>query len=680
MVIASTSGKPENRPADASGGLEKRPVYSSEGCVSAGPARLPVVRLTRVDASSVFKLPSTSERKSGLVASSRVSCGSPPDTVRAQSSAIVISDEELVSDFSVKCESDNGYGVRASKPFRRRRGRPPTTGEWVGITEALEKYNAAKAVEMELDEMKHILNSLSLPKQTKRKQDLPSIEDLKRDLSDYPARPSGRGQVSLNFLDKLSDKSSGLNGRLKHDLRMASRNLGASVAELSDRAERHEIEVLQRNRANEYLMHEISRLRGELDIAWVEIASLRASVSPSGRSPPHKKARGLDDTQTRDIGTQMEVGREVSPNPVSIPLPVSPIIGREMIDRCCSPIWSADTPVVSASAGIPGGDGPGATPPESRDITALEQSLLDHIQALFAQRNSLQEDLGRIRKKMEDPSRDSILSAAEERPGKPKTPARARRKKTKKKRRKSSTEVPTHPLPPPSGGVEVAALPCLGLTSTTTLVLEDGPWSRVVGRRSRRAARGATALIDGPSISSRRGTASGPERNVRNKGTESLRSGRDDPSVDKKVKGRRELGFRLRPQTTAVVSVTLKPGAGLGYREVMAEARARMNLKALSIANSRIRQAVNGGVLIQIFGKDRNKLADDLADKMDEVLKDNGVRIGQPSKCAELRVRGVDIFATPDDIATAIANLGKCNKDEVRLGRIREATRGLGTV
>lgn len=70
--------------------------------------------------------------------------------------------------------------------------------------------------------------------------------------------------------------------------------------------------------------------------------------------------------------------------------------------------------------------------------------------------------------------------------------------------------------------------------------------------------------IDGPSISSRRGTASGPERN---EGIESLRSGRGDPSVDGKVKGRRELGFRLRPPTTAVVSVTLRRWVGLpgGY-------------------------------------------------------------------------------------------------------------------
>lgn len=89
---------------------------------------------------------------------------------------------------------------------------------------------------------------------------------------------------------------------------MASRSLVAAVVELSDRAERQEVEVLKRKRSNDYLIKDIDKLRGELDIARVEILSLRASVSPSGRSPPHKKARGLDDLGTREIGTQMDIG------------------------------------------------------------------------------------------------------------------------------------------------------------------------------------------------------------------------------------------------------------------------------------------------------------------------------------------------------------------------------------
>lgn len=98
------------------------------------------------------------------------------------------------------------------------------------------------------------------------------------------------------------------------------------------------------------------------------------------------------------------------------------------------------------------------------------------------------------------------------------------------------------------------------------------------------------------------------------------------------------MGPRIRPPTTAVVSVTIKPGSVLGYREIMAEARSKIDLNALGIVNSRIKQAANGGVLIRIPGKDRVKLADNLADKLDEVLKGKGVSIGRPSKLAELRV------------------------------------------
>lgn len=345
------------------------------------------------------------------------------------SGTVVISDDEHVSAPSLKGAVGKVSRGRVDKPFRRRRGRPPTTGEWIGITEALERYNAARAVELELDEVEYILDPMVPPKQTKGKKDLPSINDLRRDLSDYSyeaiRKKSGE---SFHFIDKLSDKSSGLNGKLIREMRMASRNLVASVIELSGKAERHELEVLKRSRGNEYLIRDIERLRGELEIARVEILSLRSSVSPSGRSPPHKKTKGLVDSETRDIGTQMDLD-EVSLDPISAPLPVSPVVEPVMADKCCSPIWSAEASVFPALAGTPCGRESGISPSGSRDLTALEQSLLDHIEALFAQRNSLREDLGRIRREMENPPMDFAPSALEVRSG--------GSMKTKTKRRRS---------------------------------------------------------------------------------------------------------------------------------------------------------------------------------------------------------------------------------------------------
>lgn len=349
-----------------------------------------------------------------------------------------------------------------------------------------------------------------------------------------------------------------------------------------------------------------------------------------------------------------------------------------MVDRCCSPVWSSDAPVFPASAGAPCSEGFGASPPGSRDITALEQSLLDHIEALFAQRNSLQEDLGRIRREMEDPCMDSVSFALEKGPGEPKDTTEAKRKRTRRRRRRSHMGGSTRPPPSPLEEGGATSSPCAG-TVAVTPVSGDGPWSRVLGRRAGRAARAATVSSSGPSVCPGHGVALGLGRGARGVGTADLLPGRSDPFDDRKVRGRRESGPRLRPPTTAVVSVTLEPGTELGYRDVMAEARSRIDLEALGIANSRIRQAVNGGVLIQIRGKDRVKLADVLADKMDEVLKGKGVRIGRPSKFAELRIRGVDVSVTPDDITAAIALLGGCSRSEVRVGRVRETNSGLCT-
>ncbi|KMQ90130.1 reverse transcriptase [Lasius niger] len=673
MVIASTSEVSSRRIIDP----------GVEGLLD-GFDLQPVVRLPRMDMGLVLGSPETSGFGQQVPF-----CGpfGPPSDVEETvtgasacvSGAVVISDDEQVSNPPSKGAVDKVTCGRVGKPLRRRRDRPPTTGEWVGITEALERYNAARAVELELDEIEYILDPKVPPKQTKGKKDLPSIDGLRRDLSDYSyeaiRKKSGE---SFELLDKLSDKSSGLSGRLVHEIRMASRSLVASVVELSDRAERHELEILKRNRGNEYLIKDIERLRGELEIARIEIVSLRSSVSSSGRSPPHKKAKGLVDSDTREIGTQMDL-EEVSLDPVSAPLPVSPAIERVMANKCCSPVWSAETPVFPVSEGTPRGGESGVSPSGSRDLTALEQSLLDHIEALFAQRNSLQEDIGRIRKGMEDPLKDSTPSALDEKLGESRTTARVKRKRSRKKGRKPSAGDHSCPPLPPSDEFGAASLPCVEPLAVSP-VLRDGRWSQVVGRRARRASRAATALKDGLSAPPGHGTTSGPGKSVRDDGIAAPRPARGDPSSVRMARGRSEPGPRLRPPTTAVVSVTIKPGSELGYREIMAEARSKIDLKELGIANSRIKQAVNGGVLIQIPGKDRVKLADDLANKMDEVLKGKGVSIGRPSKLAELRVRGIDISVTPDNVASAIALAGGCDKNFVRVGRIRETASGLGTV
>ncbi|CAL1672733.1 unnamed protein product [Lasius platythorax] len=620
------------------------------------------------------------------------SYGSPPATERAQSSSIELSDEDVnCLNFPGRRHSDGhievgsasvSAGVQGgSVVLRRGRGRPPTTGEWIGITDVLERYNAARAVKLELDETEFILNPNTRPKQNRAKvKSLPGVEELRMDLRDLAPSFIGRkAGESFLFLDKLSDKAKGLNRRLAHELRLAARRVEACVAELCDRVSRQDKDFLHIKRVNEYLKVENNRLTGELNMTRVECESLRASVSPLSRSPPYKRARGIDNTRTREFGTQMEIGGVASPDPGNVPLPASPLVKRDVVDRGCSPICAGELAAVSRFLGETGGSGTGVSPLGSRDITALEQSLLDHIEALFAQRSSLQEDIVRIRKDMDDPRRGSISSAVEAGRLDPKTPARKRKKKRKvrKGERQVSPEIDYHQSPLVTGSDRVIH------SGSTTSAHKVAQWSQVIGRKARRLARSELGSKVGPPSLAPSGDGRDKGRDDRRVALDrkvSQRTGQDARFCDDGGKIKLRSGPRPRTPTTAVVSVTLKPGAKLGYREVMFEARSKIDLKALGIVNSRIRQAVNGGVLIQIPGKDRVRMADDLANCMGKVLKGRDVWIGWPSKCAELRIRGVDISVTSEDVISEVARLGGCRREDIRMGRIRETSVGLGTV
>lgn len=65
---------------------------------------------------------------------------------------------------------------------------------------------------------------------------------------------------------------------------------------------------------------------------------------------------------------------------------------------------------------------------------------------------------------------------------------------------------------------------------------------------------------------------------------------------------------------------------------------------------------------------------------MDAVLGERGVIIGRPSKCAELRIRGIDVSVSPNGVVEEIAKIGGCRKGDVQIGRIRNAPYGQDSV
>ncbi|XP_070168816.1 uncharacterized protein [Polyergus mexicanus] len=59
---------------------------------------------------------------------------------------------------------------------------------------------------------------------------------------------------------------------------------------------------------------------------------------------------------------------------------------------------------------------------------------------------------------------------------------------------------------------------------------------------------------------------------------------------------------------------------------------------------------------------------------------DNGVRLARPIRKAELRLRGLDRSLTAAEIAAAIARMGGCLPEEVRVGDTKFPAKGMGTV
>lgn len=139
---------------------------------------------------------------------------------------------------------------------------------------------------------------------------------------------------------------------------------------------------------------------------------------------------------------------------------------------------------------------------------------------------------------------------------------------------------------------------------------------------------------------------------------------------------------KLRPPRSSAVVVTLQPDAekrGITYKEVMTEAKTKIDLESLGIGSVRFKRAATGATLIEVPGTTSGGKADSLASKLREVFKPEDVRVHRPIKCAEMRISGLDDSVTSDEVATAISRTGDCTIQSVKAGEVRQDRRGLGS-
>ncbi|XP_062524467.1 uncharacterized protein LOC134198853 [Bombyx mori] len=140
---------------------------------------------------------------------------------------------------------------------------------------------------------------------------------------------------------------------------------------------------------------------------------------------------------------------------------------------------------------------------------------------------------------------------------------------------------------------------------------------------------------------------------------------------------------RLRPPRSQAVIVKLQPEAierGVTYRSVLAEARAKIDPAELGIPIQRIRSAVTGAKVLVVDGADQYEKADLLANKLREVLPSDSIVVSRPTITAAVRLSGLDESISREELGAAVARIGECPPDTVKVGEIKMGPGGTGQV
>lgn len=145
---------------------------------------------------------------------------------------------------------------------------------------------------------------------------------------------------------------------------------------------------------------------------------------------------------------------------------------------------------------------------------------------------------------------------------------------------------------------------------------------------------------------------------------------------------RRTKKHKLRIPRSAAIVITLQPDAeerGVTYASVLKEAREKVNIENLGIKDLRCRKAATGARIYELPGTSSGPKADELAEKLRQILNAEDVRIARPIKCAGLRISQLDDSVSVTELVAAIAKEGGCQLKDITSGSIVRGARGVGS-
>ncbi|XP_013188630.2 uncharacterized protein LOC106133446 [Amyelois transitella] len=131
------------------------------------------------------------------------------------------------------------------------------------------------------------------------------------------------------------------------------------------------------------------------------------------------------------------------------------------------------------------------------------------------------------------------------------------------------------------------------------------------------------------------------------------------------------------PKSSAVV-VTLKPESSTDYKSVMSRVTT-LQLSSIGVEHAAVRRTATGARIIEIPGGDSGAAADNLADKIRELVGDVAV-VSRPYKTAQIKIAGFNEAVTPEALQAEVSKVGNCPLGQVKLGQIRLAPNQTGAV
>ncbi|XP_026830883.1 actin cytoskeleton-regulatory complex protein PAN1-like [Ooceraea biroi] len=546
------------------------------------------------------------------------------------------SSRELVA--STMCDvaslpGDVDTDASASETGRKhKRGRPPTTGEYVGLAEAKRAAREEERLKREWEREKEVLASIPSPAD-KRERD--SWEVQVERFRECPSPDiTARVMEHLETVVKVAKNSGHLQGPYVRALKEAAAGIRAALTVTAER----------RGAAAPSLSKENAALRGEVESLKSQVRELRDTISLMGRAT----AGTLRDGEAGDGEESQRVATS----------PVLHVSGRRLVSPPRSPA-TVETGLRTETTPQKGGG-----PPAEREdpLVAMEARIMASMGTMVSR--IVAEAVAPLirrgaREGAEPPRQDGPEETSVD-------TARKKRKRNRKKGGGGAGGVPPALSPPPAerqSGQAVA-----GPVGQAPVGEKEQPWSTVVGRRAARptaqppAPAGKGKPVPGKPAPGRGASGGGKPA-----------TGKPSPPGGRP--GAKGLKPPKAPKTAAVV-ITAANG---DYKGAVEKAQKGVDIDALGIAAPRVRRALTGALIYEIPGPESVTKADELASRLVKVFEGSGVRVTRPLKKAELRVRRLDDAATEESVSRAVAAAGGCDPRDVEVGPIQRSPDGLGT-